>query len=197
LVVNGKLIDKHLPDHAFFGRALGYPPCCLAFFQLRNNWQEDNHYYASYRATLGQPCWLANGLPRHSACFLAPHIPCSFSCAATVSYSAALLRLIEDEASAYACEIRRRLTNPMLCLSELRLYEFEGVLRANRLSYRTVEPLNPTSQEDDVYRMLREGDECIIEANIVKILRGGQLNADYFARADKYGPEFPFFVQCR
>jgi hypothetical protein len=196
LVVNGTMVEKHLADNALFGRALGYPHCCITFFQKHNNWQADNHYYAAYRSSEDRPCWLANTLTRHTAFFLAPHIPCSFSCKSTASYAAELFSLIGKELPAYASEVQRTLRAPMLYLSELRIYAFEGKLQANKLSYSKVGPINPTRPTDDLYSLLMGGDECIVEANIVNILRRGRPAASYFARADRYGPEFPFLVQC-
>lgn len=197
LLVEGELVEKHLGDHVLFGRALGYPSCCISFFLQRNNWQTDNHYYASYRSSSQVRSWLANTLPRHSAFYLAPHIACSFSCAASQAYSAKLYGVITGQAPIYGAELRESLLKPMLCLSELKIYTFQGNLRGNRVSYTRVDPINPTPHTDDLYCLLSDGDECIVDSNIVKVLRRGRLAATYFARADRYGPEFPFLVECR
>lgn len=197
LVVEGQLVEPHLADHNFFGHALGYPPCCISFFHEHNDWANSNHYYVTYRSSRRRFSWCVNSLPRHTAYFLTPHIPCSFSCPVTESYAVQLLRLIEADAPRYALEIQRRLTRPMLCLSELRMYVFDGTLDNAQLYYNVVETLNPTTEHDTLYCSLREGNECRVEANVITIFRDGKQLNKYFARSDRHGPEHPFVFQCR
>ena len=197
LVIDESVVEKHLADHGKFGEALGYPACCRDFFRRRNNWYYDNSYYAAYCETTSAPHTLSNGLLRHTAFCLTPHLPCSFACEASIAYGAGLREVISREAPLYAAEIDRRLANPMLCLSELHIYRFEGELSsANRVDYEFVEPVEPTTHSDPLYQMLARGDACILDGNIVRVeRRGSQIDA-YAARADKHGPEFPFVIQC-
>jgi hypothetical protein len=197
LVVDGLIVEKHLADHEKFGDALGYPRCCREFFHRRNNWYYDNSYYAAYVNTNAAPQSLSNGLLRHTAFCLTPQLPCSFACEASMVYGASLRDEINAEAPAYVAEIDRRLATPMLCLSELHIYRFEGQMPSgNRVDYEFVEPIEPTNHADPLYQMLMRGDACIVDGNVVRVeRRGSQIDA-YAARADKHGPELPFLIQC-
>jgi hypothetical protein len=197
LVVGALLVSKPYPDHRWFGRALGYPECCRRFFLERNDWRNDNTYFAAYARTEGQPLALCNTLTRHTALYLAPHIPCSFSCLATEAYSAQLATIIRNEARRYADAIIERLREPMLCLSETRIFLFDGRIDADcAIVYRNVAPISPTTQADAVFELLKRGDRVVLENCVVRVMRRGRDVGAYFARSDIYGPEVPFVVEC-
>lgn len=197
LVVDGRVVEKHLADHEKFGEALGYPACCREFFRLRNDWFDDNTYYAAYLNTKGPPRMLSNGLLRHTAFYFTPHMPCSFACDMTIAYSRKLRAALAQEAGDYAAEIDRRSASPMLCLSELQIYRFEGRSPSpGRVQYDGVEAVNPTNHLDPLYEMLAQGDACVVDRNIVRVEKRGSQVYSYLARADKHGPEFPFVVEC-
>jgi hypothetical protein len=196
LAVRGAIVEKSVADHHTFGKALGYPDCCVAFFGRRNQWTSDNTYYAAFKATSRFPIKLANTLPRHSAFSLAPQIACSFDCDASARYGRQLLDSLRDESPAYAAEIDRRLGTPMLCLSELRIFRFEGEVDAsNSVTYSSLEPINPTRYDDPLLRLLTLGDRVILDRNVVRVSRAGTTVGSYYARGDKYGPECPFTIQ--
>ncbi len=195
LVVDKRVIEKHLADHYSFGEALGYPPCCLNFFQKRNNWNFYNNYYETYRNTINTPTYLSNGFLRHIAFSLIPHIPCSFHCLESIDYAKKLTLLIKEESQEYLCEIERHLQTPILCLSELKIYRFEGRLISEKtVLYQSVEAIFPTSRNDSIYQMLIQGDTCIVEGNIVRIYQGSSQIDVYFARGDKHEVEIPFLI---
>ncbi len=197
LVIDGRIVEKHLMDHDKFGEALGYPPCCQTFFRERNNWLYDNTYYAAYQRTTTQPKTLSNGFLRHTAFGLTPHMACSFSCSATMRYSEQLRALIAEDCPAYAREIDRQLASPILCLSELSIYRFEGtMISPNAVRYHEVEPIYPTDESNVLFQALTQGDTCEVEANVVRVFKGDTFLTGYVARADKHGPELPFLLQC-
>ncbi|GCL59833.1 DUF483 domain-containing protein [Microcystis aeruginosa] len=195
LVVNNRVIQKHLADHYNFGKALGYPQCCRDFFQKRNHWYFYNNHYETYRNTSDKPTYLSNGLLRLTPFFLIPHIPCSFNCQASIEYAKTNRILINEESQEYLDEIERRLQTPVLCLSELKIYRFEGkIISDNVIKYQSVEAIYPTSNNDLLYQMLIKGDTCIIEGNIIRVYQKNcQINA-YFARGDKHEVEIPFLI---
>lgn len=196
LAVRGAVVEKSAADHHTFGKALGYPDCCAAFFARRNQWTSDNTYCAAFKATSGVPIKLANTLPRHSAFSLAPQIACSFDCDASATYGRQLLASLRDESPAYAAEIDRRLGTPMLCLSELRIFRFEGDADAgNSVTYSSVEAINPTRYDDPLLRLLTSGHRFTLDRNVVRVSRAGTTVGSYYARGDKYGPECPFTIQ--
>jgi hypothetical protein len=196
LVIDNSIVEKNVADHVRFGRALGYPECCIRFFRRRNHWFYDNTPYAAYRNTRGSANLLSNGLPRNTAFALIAHMPCSFACSETIRQAEKVLSFIRSEAPLYAEHIVRRLSLPMLSLSELRLFAFNGTLvNSNRIEYDAVEPLNPTTQEDLLLKALRNGTACIVDRHIVNIERQGVIVECYLARGDQYGPECPFILK--
>lgn len=196
LLIDDYLVQKHVADFVPFGHALGYPSCCVEFFHQRNNWKSDNTYYAAYQRTQSKAHSFSNGLMRHTAFSLISHMPCSFHCATSMASARQLYALIETLDKPFAEEIKLRLVSPFLCLSELRIYRFEGALVAvNCVEYTDVEPVNPTSPTDALARSLAQGNRCMVEGNIVRVFKDNRQISAYFARGDQYGPECPFFVQ--
>jgi hypothetical protein len=158
----------------------------------------DNTPYAAYCNTGESANRLSNGLPRHTAFALISHIPCSFACPNSIKLAESLLDIIRAEAPLYAAEMLRRLSLPMLSLSEVRVFIFEGrTVDGRRIEYERVEPLNPTSQDDPLLRALQSSDACTLDRNILHIERRGVTIASYFARGDRYGPECPFILESR
>jgi HEXXH motif-containing protein len=196
LVIDGSLIQKHMPDHDKFGEALGYPRCCQHFFGERNDWHSDNTFYAAYRNTPTVPQKLSNGFLRHTMFSLAPYIPCSMDCQATIHYARTLLAIMTAEFPEYAQEVERRLSSPILCLSELRVYRFTGnMINEATVEYSDVERVYESLYTDHLYHLLQQGDCCVVEQNIVRIYKHGQQVATHLARADQHGPEMPFLVR--
>jgi hypothetical protein len=134
---------------------------------------------------------------RHTAFGLIHHMACSFRCEATMASATKLHDLITSEYPEYGKEIERQLKSPILCLSELQIYQFMGTLDSpTQVHYDQVEIIHPTQVNDDVYRLLKLGNSCSIDSNLLRIDRDGQQIATYFARADHHGPELPFLIQC-
>lgn len=195
LVIDGYLVSKHMPDHAKFGKALGYPLCCQRFFLERNDWYCDNTFYAAYCNTHTAPQKFSNGFLRHTLFSLAPYIPCSMDCQATMHYARTLHALMASEFPEYAREVELHLSSPILCLSELRVYRFTGKMINNgTVVYSDVERVYESFYTDNLYQLLLQGDRCVVEQNIIRIFRNGQQIATHLARADQHGPEMPFLV---
>lgn len=199
LVIGGTLIQDHVPHPVRFGTALGYPECCTRFFAQRNDWNNDNTFYASWQNTVGRPNYLCNGFLRHRMFSLAPHIPCSAACPSTLDYARRLLTAIANEAPAYAAEIERHLRSPVLSLSELRVYRFTGTVAGGpRIEYSDVEHVFSMGNAGDaLFESLRNGDACELSGNVVRIFRGGRQVDAYQARGDQNGPEVPVIADWR
>lgn len=197
LLLGRRLIEKPYPDHERFGVALGYPDCCRAFFRRYNNWQTDNTYYRAYCNTTSTPCALSNSLMRHTAYYLVPHLTCSFSCPSSIAYSQALLTFIAGELPLYTAEILKQLRSPVLCLSELHIYLFDGYLDDDQVHYVHVATVNPTRANDPYYRLLAMGNRCKIDRNVVRVFHDETQVAAFRCRGDQVGPQIPFFIHCQ
>ncbi|MEV0232086.1 HEXXH motif-containing putative peptide modification protein [Nonomuraea sp. NPDC050786] len=199
LIVNGKLVNKHRADHDKFGDALGYPRCCQDFFRARNNWNDDNTYYAALRNTHGDPSLLCNPFIRHRVHGLIAYMPCSYTCAATRQYAGRLRDVIRAELPAYAHEIERVSAKPLLCVSELRMYGFTGETLTRSadtvtIDYESAETLYPVEHSDPLADLLASGDRCTLDGNIIHVRRNGEYLDSYEARNDRHGPECPFVI---
>jgi hypothetical protein len=105
-------------SHAAMGRLLGYPDCCIAFFE--RVWPEfSDTTWPMTRNTLGHcydpaslTCvvdgpWQTNVLLRWLGVRAVPHFPCSFSCEKTVKFANALAALCPGEGAGLCEEILR------------------------------------------------------------------------------------------
>ncbi|MEO3807981.1 HEXXH motif-containing putative peptide modification protein [Sphaerisporangium sp. B11E5] len=199
LIVDGKVVNKHRADHDTFGDALGYPECCQEFFRHRNNWNDDNTYYAALLATEGEPSILCNPFPRHTIFGLVPYMPCSYSCPETMKFAGRLRDVIAAELPGYWTAIERALSKPLLCVSELKMYWFTGesVHRdgtATHIRYTGVESLYPIESTDPVHALLSRGDRCTLDGDILYVHEGDTLAGTHRTRGDRHGPECPFVL---
>ncbi|MFC6080060.1 aKG-HExxH-type peptide beta-hydroxylase [Sphaerisporangium aureirubrum] len=199
LIVDGKVVNKHRADHDKFGDALGYPPCCQEFFRHRNNWNDDNTYYAALLATEGEPSALCNPFPRHTIYGLVPYMPCSYSCPVTMKFAGRLHDVIAAELPGYLTAMERALSKPLLCVSELKMYWFTGesVHRSGdttEIRYTAVESLYPIESTDPVHTLLSRGDRCTLDGDILHVHEGPTLIGTHRTRGDRHGPECPFVL---
>ncbi|MEU7004287.1 HEXXH motif-containing putative peptide modification protein [Nonomuraea sp. NPDC046570] len=199
LIIDGVVVNKHRADHDKFGDALGYPPCCQDFFRHRNNWNDDNTYYAALLNTEGVPSPLCNPFLRHTAFGLVPYMPCSYSCPATIEYASRLRDRIATELPGYLAAMDHALSKTVLCVSELRMYWFHGE-RVNRhadqveICYNGVESLYRVEAEDPLHELLSAGDRCVLDGEVLRVHRGNAYVGGYQTRGDRHGPECPFVI---
>jgi hypothetical protein len=95
-------------SHAAVGRLLGYPSCCVAFFEhvwsqySDTTWPMARNTSGHTRDASGLNCevrasWQTNVLLRWLGVRAVPHFPCSFSCAASIEFANALAAICPDE----------------------------------------------------------------------------------------------------
>ncbi|MEU4515387.1 HEXXH motif-containing putative peptide modification protein [Nonomuraea wenchangensis] len=199
LIIDGVVVNKHRADHDKFGDALGYPRCCQDFFRHRNNWNDDNTYYAALLNTEGVPSPLCNPFLRHTAFGLVPYMPCSYSCPATIEYAARLRDRIATELPGYLAAMDHALRKTVLCVSELRMYWFGGE-QVNRhgdqveIRYDGVESLYRVEAQDPLHGLLSTGDRCVLDGEVLRVHRGNAYVGGYRTRGDRHGPECPFVI---
>jgi hypothetical protein len=196
LVVNGRLLEKHPADHARFGEALGYPPCCVGFFTERNNWLSDNTPYAAAAASAAPGAWQANGLTRHTPAGLVAHLPCSYRCPATIADAERLWTCLRDVSVAYAEAIRELAIGYFLIVSEHQLYRLrDAQVSGEVVRYRAADAVNGASADTRLHRLLQRGDSCRLDGPCVLVERAGRGVGGYLARGDHHGPECPVMLE--
>lgn len=201
LLVDGTFIEKPLFDHDRFGVALGYPPCCRAFFLERNDWRRDNSWCAAAlraakgSAGLAEGSWQANGLLRHTAAGLVAHIPCSPACERTTEQAAHLYSAIQALSGSYATSMREELTGVFLVLSEAMVYRLEGaILEDGSCRYAGVTVINPTVPAGPLFELLKAGDRCSLEEGFILVEHDDRPAGAFQARGDQHAPECPVLI---
>jgi hypothetical protein len=76
------------PDNEAVGRLLGFPECCIDFFDTA--WVQTGARDVTFRMAEVDGPWEANTMLRHLGVRLVPHLPCSASCGATVDLARAM-----------------------------------------------------------------------------------------------------------
>jgi hypothetical protein len=126
-------------------------------------------------------------------------MPCSYTCPATKAYASALRGVIRAELPGYAQAIDQAAARPLLCVSEVRIYGFDGETVQRRkdtvsLTYAAVERLYPVEATDLLHELLAAGDRCVLDGNVITVYRNGSYLDAYQARGDRHGPECPFII---
>ncbi len=160
------------------GRLLGYPDCCLEFYEDLDIRTDEEAVYAAWRGTRGtvRGSILATGLGDYS---VLSHAPCSFACESSAVLAERLLDLLrrEDEA---AWRAATRVSNCLLLYAgERRRFFLEGTRDADgTVRYREVQPahyLNPTEATDAAWlRALMRGNRLVRSPDAVEVFQDGQ-----------------------
>lgn len=193
LVVNGRVFNKPYIDHIWFGRALGYPECCIKFFRRYNNWSRFSFLYEIFKNTKGRPNYLCNCLLKNTPYSYIFHMPCSFRCRKTARWVEKIRSAILKREPEYVRKIDEHLKLPLLVFYEKTIYAFEGKLekRGNRLFYDSVYYVGGTPSYDFHGRDLEKGNNLFVKNYDVLVFRDRKL-----IKTIKFRPlHFPFLIQ--
>ena len=194
LVIDDRVMNLPVSDHRAFGRAMGYPDCCIEFFRKHNDWETQNTYYATYTNSAKGLLSICNCLPKHTPFFYTYHMPCSFSCESTARYATKLRSFIASEEADYARLIDKVVDLPVLIFTEDCAYLIFGeMLSQNECKYSGVFFLgNPG--KDRYSKHLGRGSHLRIDENAVLVYSGARCVDVIETRADKSAPEIPFLL---
>lgn len=196
IIIRDRMFWPPRADLLAYGHHLGYPPCCIAFFQRYNNWRRYSFLWEiRKRSTTLHP--LCNPLGKDRTYSYIYHMPCSFSCAATVERVTALRADIEQHEPGLAAVIDRHLRLPALVFRERKIYFFEGEASEYRIDYTAWAFEGGEPQADVLGAWLAEGDAVEIEPTRarVRVLRGGRELGAVTCSAEGFAPEIPFIAQ--
>lgn len=164
VVINGRLINKPFVDHLRFGRALGFPDCCVKFFGKYNNWKFYSHPYESFKNTTSPSYYCNNFLMDHSYSFI-HHIPCSYDCKKTIEVARETEKKIAEVDPDFVEEAKRLLKKPLLVFDERNFVIFDGKLENNVLTYSQCQYFENLAKPEDRIDFLDD----IKRANKIKI----------------------------
>lgn len=196
LIIKNRLINKPLIDAFKFGYSLGYPACCVSFFQKYNNWEKYSHLYEVFRNSPGKRHnHLCNPFTKDITYSYIYHIPCSFGCESTIALAARLRSAIYEEDPDFARKIDEHLKLPLLIFYERKFYAFEGRIRHGRLYYSGVHFIGQMPENNLYEPDLRRGDCLFIDGKDVVILRASKLVRKIVWRKKEFAPEVPYIIE--
>lgn len=158
------------------GRLLGYPECCLEFYEDLDIREDEEAVYSAWRGTRGtvRGTILATG---HGEYSVLSHAPCSFACEPSAALAERILDLLrrEDEA-AWRAAVRVAECALLYAGDHLR-FLLEGERDADgAIRYRDVQPAHylDGAHVTDVswLRALRRGDRLVRSPDRVEVFRG-------------------------
>jgi hypothetical protein len=195
LVVKNRVINKPYVDLVKFGYNLGYPDCCVKFFQKYNDWRYYSHLYEIFKNTKGKPSFLANPLTRIISYSYIAHLPCSFNCPATIKKSKKLRALIQKREPEFIKEVDKILKSPFLVFYEDIIYGFEGKIIKNHLFYQKVYFLGGDLNRNFFQSKLERGNHLFVKERKVIILKNNKFQTEIVISKTKERPIIPFLIQ--
>jgi len=195
VVANGRVLPKPWIDHIRFGQALGYPVCCVKSFARHSRWHADNPLWHAFLGS-ASPSILANSLPKHQGRSWMMHLPCSWSCEATMSQSRRLREHVREVDIDLADAVDQACTGTFLVLNELEAYRLAGARPAGeRTAYVRAELLPSTRPTHPLRRLMAQGDHVEVDLACVRVYQGTEFLGAHEARCDTLGPEMAHLVR--
>jgi hypothetical protein len=193
VVAKNRIFHKPGVDHLAFGRLLGYPPCCVDFFEKSNNWNRTNSYAEAALKT-------KTGFDHRTNCFgknlgysFSFHIPCRFDCAATIEYSVRVAEFLQHTEPEYVAICRELLHKPVLTLNERDVVVLDGTVTGkNRIRYTGLRNLFTTPEA--MLKIIRAGNRIEIRGHFVVVFREDELVDTIECRCDEFGPRVPLLL---
>lgn len=176
VAVGQRIIRKPLVDHLRFGRALGYPECCIQFFTVNSNFATLNTPAEIARAST-RLHWEANCLTKHTPWMTSFHMPCSFDCRETRETTTAVVTDLRRLDAVYAKRIEQFARQRFLLVNEVVCYALVGAHQHadGRVSYGSAVYVGYGRGNDRYCRQLAEGDQLSIDEGTIRIWQGGRL----------------------
>jgi len=173
LIIRKRVIDKPFIDHLRFGEVLGYPDCCIEFFNSFNKFGMSTPY-ESYKKTKGTLSYYCNNILNHIGYSYIHHHPCSFNCKKTIDLAKQTEEVILEKEPDYAHEIRKALKLPIINFAEKISYVFEGKIKNGYLYYSKFKFIG--HPRDDKYRiMFCQGNRIKVKDDEIIIYNDNKL----------------------
>ncbi|HAJ56655.1 MAG TPA: hypothetical protein DCL35_02670 [Candidatus Omnitrophica bacterium] len=195
LIIKNRVVDRPLADTFRYGQCLGYPACCIRFFQSHNNWYRFSYLHEAYLNTASKKgSFLCNPFNKDLAYSYIYHMPCSYRCPKTARWASRVKDLITSEEPEFARSIDFHLKRPYLVFYEQKYYAFDGVLKDRRLFYKKAFFSGGVKDNNLYERQLETGDCLFIEGKDIVILKKGRIVERIKPSEKGFAPETPFIV---
>lgn len=197
VIIKDRVINKPLIDAFKYGYNLGYPSCCITFFQKHNDWSKYSYLYEAFKNTpKGNYNYLCNPFARDAYTYIY-HMPCSYNCQATINLAKRVRRVIYEEELQLGEKIDMHLKLPLLVFYERKFYAFEGEIKHNKLFYKKVYFIGQAPENNLYETDLNKGNCVFIENKDILILNKGRLIKRIKGERKDFAPEFPFIIQFK
>lgn len=197
VIIKDRVIFSPIADLLRYGYVLGYPDCCIRFFRTYNNWNRYSHLYEIYINTKSRPSFLCNPLMKDTSFSYIYHMPCSFSCAQTMSTVSRLRQEIKKREPGYVALTDRYLKMPFLVFYEKKYYCFEGALKGNEIKYKNCHSLFSDPSLDIYDDDFKKADTLRLEGRRIILSRRNRAFRQINVVCDKFAPEHPFLIQFK
>lgn len=157
------------------GRLLGYPDCCLEFYEDLDIRNDEEAVYAAWRGTRGtvRGSILATGLGEYS---VLSHAPCSFACEPTALLAERIMGLLRGvDRAAWQAAVRVS-ECPLLYAGDRRRFLLDGERDADgAIRYRDVRPAHYLAGAEATdaawFRALRRGNRLVRSPDRLEVVR--------------------------
>jgi hypothetical protein len=195
--VNNEIVAKPRIDHRRLGHHFSYPSCCVDFFLRQNDWTRRSVYYDAYKKSDAID-WRCNCLLKHTTSALIFHIPCSFDCPRTISYSNQLLAAVGAVDIHLRQKIESNSRQTFLVLDEINTFFLADsksltsseVKFSHGISTRTENSLLSRK----IRRFLKQSDRLVVDGLSTMFFKGKQLTGQVDLSYDKYGVKIPILL---
>jgi len=158
-------------NHKKLGKALGYPSCCIEFFEKHNKDQEkrfNDYLLKSLSSSKGHVFpFHTNIAARHFDLALLSHFPCSFHCKESKKQAESRLKIAEEYSIQYEAILRKMLKEPIIYTENYGIFMLrDAKLKDSKLTYSGI----MATKENKLTSLLRNNNKLkIINKNHIKV----------------------------
>lgn len=195
VIIKNRVIFQPRIDGLRYGYVLGYPECCIKFFRRYNNWLKYNHLYEIYINTKNKFSFLCNPFLKDNTFSYIYHMPCSYSCVATIKLAGRLRREIKKRDPKFIELADQFLKMPFLVFYERKYYCFNGVLNNNEIKYKDFY-FPYSGRNKDIYgEHFKLADSLRLKGRRIVLLKKNKILKRIDIKCNSFVPEYPFLIQ--
>ena len=162
------------------GLLLGYPKCCVDFFDhISNDLKKTPTPLDTLKNTKQQLSFYVNNVYLESNFEQRPrllsHIPCSYNCRYSIDYSRSLLKILYDKYPPYAKEIEEYLKLPLLYFDLNNVFAFNGFIKNDIINYESIRVSCSSERLSYLSSYLKGGNQVSLDKQNLKILKDDKL----------------------
>lgn len=195
VTIKKRVIFQPRMDGLNYGYVLGYPECCIKFFRKYNDWLKFSNLYEAYLNTKNKPQFFCNPFLKDLPFSYIYHMPCSYSCAATIEIVTKLRNEIKKREPEFVELTDKCLKLPFLVFYERKFYCFEGTLKNNEIKYRKAYFAGPDPSKDIYGEYFKEADTVRLQGRELIILKNNRVIKKANIKLSDFAPEYPFMIK--